>query len=131
MEKEKKHYYLTNAEIAAEWLEWKKTGRLSERLCGQLSTIAGHMLKSPKWSGYPQDLREEMASEALLKCLKNLKNVKEDKLGSLFNYFTLCCHCSFVWSVKCHYRRLNAMKALLEKTKAEAMDAGIRLPDLD
>lgn len=41
--------------------------------------IANEMLKMPQFSGYPREMKSEMAQEAALKILKNIHNMREEK----------------------------------------------------
>lgn len=75
-------------------------------------TIAEHLLTHPQFHGYPKYAKDEMLQEGALKCLKNIKNFNPEK-GSIFSYFTLCCHTAFITYLSKYYNILNQKRQML------------------
>lgn len=111
----KRRVYLTNDQIYDEWLIYKNTGVVTDQLGIYMKAIATHMLGSGSFRGYPQDLKEDMVGEAVLKMMKNLKNLKAEKKQAFFNYLTRCCYCSFITTLSKYYRHKNLIEDLTEQ----------------
>ena len=71
-----------------------------------LRQISTHLLGDSKYRRYSKHMKEDMCSEALVKCLKNVKNFKPEK-GSAFNYMTRCTEWAFWQVLAKHYKQLN------------------------
>ena len=76
--------------------------------------MAEHLLTHKNFRGYPKHIKDDMMSDGVLKCLINLKNIDPIKAPTtLFSYYTRCLWCSFVTTLKYHYKHLNRQKELL------------------
>lgn len=112
-----KTHYIDNEDLLAEWQRWVSSGNtpeartISDDLARMMMTIAERILTSRYFSGYPLEVREDMAGDAVLKMLRNLKNYKADK-GSLFSYLSRICFCSNATYLKQHYKRRNAEREM-------------------
>lgn len=106
---------IDNEELYREWRKWEASSSVveerqpSERFGELMIDIADNLLKSPKFSRYPIEDREEMRSEAVYKMLKNLHNVDGAKRKSMFSYFTLCAQCAYLTYLRKKYRRMQVM----------------------
>lgn len=78
-----------------------------------LLDIARHLTMHLRFHRYPEDIKEELVSDAVLKMMHNLKNIKEEKKGGCFSYFTTCAWCSFIDTLAKHYKEYNKRKQLL------------------
>lgn len=81
--------------------------------------IATKLLTKKQFVDYPQDVKEELAQEACLKCIKSLKNINPQK-GSVFAYFTCCCWSAFMNYLAKYYRDRNRERKLLIEALEEA-----------
>lgn len=88
--------------------------------------IAEHLLRDHRFRGYPKAMKEDLASEALLKSIKNIKNFKVEYADKAFGYFTRCIEQSFFKSLGIHYRQENIkrdqMEIYLDKLRAVNAD---------
>lgn len=109
----RKNNYLTSEEIYQGWLEWKRTGIISDNWAKQMKCIAEHMLMMPQFNAYPFDMKEEMAQEACLKIIKNIKNMREEKRSGFFSYWSSCCYTAFITYLRKYYRMLNSKRKIL------------------
>ena len=60
-------------------------------MCEMFRTIATNMLRGARFHGYPKELKADMESAALEKCIRSYPNVTPDKADSCFAYMTLAC----------------------------------------
>ena len=91
---------------------WHETGVITPTLADQIREIATRMLGAARYRGYDYDMRQDMASEAFIKVLKNLKNIKKDKLDKIWSYITLCCQCAYATYLARYYKHRNLMRDL-------------------
>ena len=105
--------------IYDEWLKWRNSAaevqdrQVSEQLGKYIIDIATKIMRTNSFSGYTDDMKQDMVSEAVLKCIKNLKNLKEDRRDSFFNYLTRCCYCAFYYFLSRHYKHVNIRRELV------------------
>ena len=57
-------------------------------------------------------MQEDMASAALIKCLKNVHNFKEEYSDKAFSYYTRCCEFAFWEVLGKHYMQKNIERDL-------------------
>lgn len=106
---------IENDEIYVEWKKWEASSPVvderqpSERFGELMLEIAENLLKSPKFSRYSVEDREEMRSEAVYKMMKNLHNVDGTKKKTMFSYFTLCAQCAYLTYLRKKYRGMQVM----------------------
>ena len=78
--KRQKHEYLNNDEFADELQKWIESAEniedriITDKLALMIQSIPQNMIRKYQFSGYDQEFKDEMVSEAVLKCIKNLKN---------------------------------------------------------
>jgi len=75
-------------------------------------TIAQRLMGDSRFRNYPTDIKEELISESLLRCISNIKNYKPEYRDKCFSYFTRCCETSCFAYLKRHYRYLNIKRDL-------------------
>ena len=111
--------------IYDEWLKWRNSAtevqdrRVSEQLGKYILDIATKIMRTNSFRGYTEDMKQDMVSEAVLKCIKNLKNLKEERKGSFFNYLTRCCYCAFYYFLSRYYKHVNIRRELVRKAVDE------------
>lgn len=117
MSKAKDNYYLTSEQIYDEWKKWKEGGGgISERMGGYMLDLAQHVMTNKRFCRYPQDMKDEMIQESVLKIIRNLKNMKENYKGSFFAYWTRICFTAAYTYLNKHYQYINRQRErLLER----------------
>jgi hypothetical protein len=80
--------------------------------------MANKLLTKKQFVDYPQDIKDELAQEGCLKCLKSLKNINPE--GNLFSYFTSACWSAFMNYLVKYYRHKNKQRELLIEALEEA-----------
>ena len=110
--KSKKTIYLTSQQLAEALEESQKLGRPTEQVCQYFSMIATHLLGDSRYARYPADMKEDMKSEALLKCIKNIKNYMKEYADKCFNYYTRCTEHAFWQVLSKHYKQMNITREL-------------------
>lgn len=112
-----KTHYIDNQDLMDEWRRWFESGEtpedrtISDALARMMMLIADRILQSRYFGGYPVEVREDMAGEALLKLIRNLKNFKPER-GSLFSYLSRIVFCACATYLKKHYRIRNAKREM-------------------
>lgn len=84
--KKKGEHYVTNNDLLAEIIKFKKDGKMSETLGKQLLTISAHYSTKSNFSGYTW--KQDMISESVFTCVKYLKNFNPEKSTNAFAYVT-------------------------------------------
>lgn len=84
--------------------------------------VCEHLLQHPRFSRYPQALKDDMRQEGVMKIIKNLKNMKEEYSKSFFNYFTTCAWTAFVTVLASHYKDLNMKRKLIVEALSDAQE---------
>lgn len=83
MGRKRSGWYIKSDELYNEWHKWKDSHEevekrvISSKLGIMLMDIADHLLQHHNFNRYPQHMKDEMKSDAIMKQLKNLKNIKE------------------------------------------------------
>lgn len=111
--------YLTSEQLSKALIESQQLGHPTEEVCNYFKMIAQHLLTCGKYKGYHKDLKEEMISDALLKCIKNIKNFKPEFADKSFNYFTRCVEHSFFATLDKYYKHRNLIHELSLKYAEE------------
>jgi len=79
-----------------------------------MNMISLRLLNHPSFNRYPQDMKDEMQQEGVLKQVRNLKNLDPSK-GSVFAYLTQCCWTAFIVYLGQHYKQLNIKRDMVIK----------------
>ena len=89
--------YLDSDELLDEVKKSIADGRKATERLGQMcQLIVQHIIWSRRFSGYPSYWKDEMASYALLRCMKAMKTVDPSKCKNIFNYYTRIVWTSFM-----------------------------------
>ena len=112
--------YLDPAKFRDAILEAQSKGEPTVEVCKMFRLLIARYLSGPRYSGYDAATIEDLASAALIKCIKNLGNYKQDR-GSPFTYFSLACECSCKDHLGKFYGHKNLIRELggLSKTEWE------------
>jgi len=95
--KNKAGQYVKNADLVREILDFKEKGVASETLGRYLMMIANGLSSKGNFNAYTW--KADMASEAVLTCLKYMKSFDPER-GNAFAYITQICGHSFVAMIK-------------------------------
>ena len=106
-------YYIDRDEFHNALQECKAIGEPTVKVCNFFRLLIRHYLHGSRYAGYSTHEREDLASAALLKCLKNVRNYNPER-GSPFSYYTLCCECACKDYLKKHYEQVNIKRDLRE-----------------
>ena len=113
MKTEGQMIYLTAEDIYQDWVEWKRTGVVSEKMGRDMLTLAQHVMENRRFVRYREDMKSEMVQEGVLKIMKNLKNMREEYRGAFFNYWTRCVFTAAVVYLGRYYKDINLKRAVL------------------
>ena len=94
----KNEFYVKNADLLRELIEYRNTGTVSEELGKMLLLIARNLSSKGNWNGYTW--RQDMCAEATLTCVKYLKNFDAERSQNAFAYITQICNNSFKAYIK-------------------------------
>ena len=118
MARRAKQNYIDAGDFRDAILEAQSLGEPTVRVCEMFRLLISRYLSGPRYSGYDAATLEDLASGALVKCLKNLGNYKPDR-GSPFSYFTLAVECASKDSLGKHYGHKNLLRELGGLSKTE------------
>lgn len=99
--------YIDKQELHDELCKSKQTGQPTVGVCEMFRRMSDHVLRSPKFRGYPKDIREDMGTESLIKCINQIANYDDTKPDCCFAYFSRCVYCAIIDYLRKYYRRLN------------------------
>lgn len=113
--KNKQNFYIDNTELAAELQKWQDSAvdpherTPSERLGEMLILLHDKILQHKNFSGYRQDLKEDMKSYSLFRIIKcGLASYDPSKGSTPFAYFTRAIFLNYYACLAKYYKRLNA-----------------------
>lgn len=118
----KKNIYLQNDRILAAVLDSQKKGQPTEEYGKCCLLIVEKMLHGHSFRGYSSHMKEDMAGNAYVRCMKALSTFDSSKTQNAFGYVTRTVWTAFLQVLKDHYKQLNVKKAMFEKLLAEADD---------
>lgn len=107
-----KNIYVTKEALAHQLGLSQSKGEPTAEVCQMFRDIAVNMLKGPRYRRYPENLKEDLASAALLKCVRNIRNYRPEYASGCFSYFTRCCEHAFWECLERHYRQMNIRRKL-------------------
>jgi len=102
--KNKSGQYVKNADLVREIIDFKTTGIASETLGHYLMLIAAGILSKGNFCSYTY--KSDMASEAVLTCIKYLRSFDPAR-GNAFAYVTQICKHSAVAFIKKEHRHAD------------------------
>ena len=118
MARRQKKYYIKSDDFRLAIREAKEAGSPTVKLCKIFRLLISRYLSGPRYSGYDPDTISDMASAAMIKCLRNLDNYQPAK-GSPFSYFTLATECCCKDFLSKHYRQRNLVRGLHSLPRTE------------
>ena len=117
-----KNIYLKNERILAAMLDSQKKGQPTEEYGKCCMLIVDNMLHGRSFRGYSQHMKEDMAGNAYLRCMKAIHTFNAQKTENAFGYITRTVWTAFLQILKDHYKHLNIKKSLFEKILAQTDD---------
>ena len=114
--KENKRNYLEAEELYNEYKKSVEDGQCTERLGEMFLTLTDHMLRSPNFNRYPQEVKEDLRGHAIVKLMKSLKTVKlEFTPHQIFNFATRAAYTAFLSELGRHYKQEGIKRAATRK----------------
>ena len=122
--------YLEPDDLADALEECQANGNApTERACKYFLLLAWKLMGSAKYRDYAWHVKEDMASAALEKCIKNIRNYRPEHRARCFSYYTRCVECAFFeWLKRNYSRHVNIRRELYE---AAARKIGRRVEEWD
>ena len=117
-----KNIYLKNERILAAILDSQSKGQPTEEYGTCCMLIVENMLHSRSFRGYSQHLKEDMAGNAYLRCMKAVQTFDQKKTQNAFGYITRTVWTAFLQILKDHYKQVNIKKSLFEDILAKTDD---------
>lgn len=106
--------YCKNSDLLREVLEYKRTGKVSNKLGEYFLAIAWHLTGHSNFRQYSYALKEDFVGLGVMKMVKGLDSFNPEKSNNPFAYFTQICWNSFVYSCKEYYKQINIKKQVFE-----------------
>lgn len=117
-----KNIYLKNERILAAILDSQQRGQPTEEYGTCCMMIVENMLHGRSFRGYSQHLKEDMAGNAYLRCMKAVQTFDKTKTQNAFGYVTRTVWTAFLQILKDHYKQANIKKSLFEDILAKTDD---------
>lgn len=117
-----KNIYLKNERILAAILDSQQKCQPTEEYGTCCMMIVENMLHSHSFRGYSQHLKEDMAGNAYLRCMKAVQTFDTNKTQNAFGYITRTVWTAFLQILKDHYKQVNIKKSLFEDILAKTDD---------
>ena len=114
--KENKQNYLEAQELYDEYKKSVEGGQCTEKLGEMFLTLTNHMLRSPSFSRYPKEVKEDLSGHAIVKLMKSLTTVNMAFTPhQIFNFATRAAYTAFLSELSRHYRQANIKRAVTRK----------------
>ena len=117
-----KNIYLKNERILAAILDSQQRGQPTEEYGACCMMIVENMLHGRSFRGYSHHLKEDMAGNAYLRCMKAVQTFDANKTQNAFGYITRTVWTAFLQILKDHYKQVNIKKSLFEDILAKTDD---------
>ena len=117
-----KNIYLKNERILAAILDSQQRGQPTGEDGTCCMMIVENMLHARSFRGYSQHLKEDMAGNAYLRCMKAVQTFDKNKTQNAFGYITRTIWTAFLQILKDHYKQVNIKKSLFEDILAKTDD---------
>ena len=114
-----KNIYLKNERILAAILDSQQKCQPTEEYGACCMMIVENMLHGRSFRGYSQHLKEDMAGNAYLRCMKAVQTFDKNKTQNAFGYITRTVWTAFLQILKDHYTQVNIKKSLFEDILAK------------
>ncbi|MBS7346214.1 MAG: hypothetical protein KIG14_00685 [Candidatus Sacchiramonaceae bacterium] len=111
-----KQNYLEAQELYDEYKKSVEGGQCTDKLGEMFLTLTNHMLRSPSFSRYPKEVKEDLSGHALEKLMKSLTTVNlAFTPHQIFNFATRAAYTAFLSELSRHYRQANIKRAVTRK----------------
>ena len=127
--KQNKQNYIDEQELFDLLTQWKKDkvhgNRMSERLCTLFMLICDGVLKKPTYIRIPNDIKEEIKSNAMLNLILYIHNFKVENAKSktaAFTYVTFSIETSYKGSLKKINEKAERLPLLFDSDIIEDID---------
>lgn len=108
-----------NSDIAHELLmQWKASGVCPNELIAMYYELLDSLISKASFKNYPDNVKDNMKSEAIYQFLKYSHNYKPEKAKSknpAFTFLAFNAECSFKKAIKAYYREKN-METMIAET---------------
>lgn len=115
------NYYINKDDFYNEVVKFQKSSdnkderQASEKLGQMILTLTEHVLKMPSFYRYQKEVKEDMRSFAIYKCMKGLQTFNISMPNAkdfVFAYFTKACIYAYYTFLSQHYKHVNIMRDL-------------------
>ena len=114
----KRKLYISPRDLEDALLDSQARGEPTVALCRLFRLLISHYLLSPRYFCYSAVDKEDMGSQAFVKCLKNVKNFRSGR-GNPVSYFLGAIQCACLDWLSKHYRQTNLKRELAELPRGE------------
>ena len=105
--------YIDQNELYYEYKKSVDNDQCTEKLGLMFLTLTNHILRSPSFSRYPKELKEELSGHAIVKLMKSLKTVKlQFTPQQIFNFATRTVYTAFLSELGRHYKQENIKRRM-------------------
>ena len=114
--KENKRNYLEAQDLYDQYKKSVEDGQCTDKLGEMFLTLTEHILRSPNFSRYQKEVKEDLQGHAIVKLIKSLKTVKLDFTPhQIFNFATRTIYTAFLSELSRHYKYQNTKRAATRK----------------
>ena len=127
--RENKQNYLEAQELYDEYKKSVEGGQCTEKLGEMFLTLTNHMLRSPNFSRYSKEVKEDLSGHAIVKLMKSLTTVNLSFTPhQIFNFATRAAYTAFLSELSRHYKFENLKRKVTKESlmKADFVDPRIR-----
>ncbi len=113
--------YIEESTLVKQLQAWRDSAKkvedrtISEDLAKSIMLIATNLLRHKRFVRYPQQDKDDMRQNAIVKCFKNLKNI-DTKKGTVFSYITRTCWTAYIDYLVRYYKYVNNRRQLVLDT---------------
>lgn len=114
--------YIDAEELRNEYKKSQEAGRCTERLGQMFMTVADHVTGCANFRRYPNAVKEDMKSLALLKLVKSVDTADLERFNAkqIFNYVSRTVWTAFLTELSKHYRQINIKRELTKMMLEQA-----------
>ena len=108
--------YIQPEDLRQEFIQYKTTGQMSNRLGEMFMTMCDRILRHSNFNGYTQDLKEEMKSYANLLFCRYAHNIDPNERDGrqVFNYVTAIIFSAYKQTLKKFYKVQNLKREITD-----------------
>ncbi len=128
----KKRHYINAEEPENEIILWKRSGEISERLGTLFMLLAENLAKSPKFSGYSNNWKQEMINHAvLLLCTYGDRYDPAHPKANVFSYTTQIAFRGFLQVLNIEKKQSNIKQGLIDQYLESHPEVKSRLHNIE